>query len=62
MLVSLRIQGAEVYLCGTVGGILAIFDYAVLNNRMMAYVEKHIYGGKWDDYRSMHPIITENRI
>lgn len=61
LLVSLRIQGAEVYLCGTVGGILAIFDYAVLNNRMMAYVEKHIYGGKWDDYRSMISTQIEKR-
>ena len=32
---------------GTIGGILAILYYAVLNNRMMAYVEDHIYGGKW---------------
>jgi hypothetical protein len=23
----------------------------VLNNRMMAYVEGHIYGGKWNEYK-----------
>ncbi len=34
------------YLCGTIGGMLAVLYYAVLNNRMMAYVEEHIYGGK----------------
>ncbi len=39
------------YLCGTIGGMLAVLYYAVLNNRMMAYVEDHIYGGKWNEYK-----------
>lgn len=50
LLVALKLQGVDSYLYGTVGGILAVLYYAVLNNRMMAYVEEHIYGGKWDKY------------
>lgn len=30
-------------ICGTVGGMLAVLYYAVLNNRMMAYVERQLY-------------------
>ncbi len=52
LMVALKIQGVEIYLCGTIGGILAVLYYAVLNNRMMAYVEDHIYGGKWNEYKS----------
>lgn len=44
LIVALKLQGVETYLCGTVGGILAVLYYAVLNNRMMAYVEDRIYG------------------
>ena len=43
LIVALKIQGVEIYLCGTIGGILAVLYYAVLNNRMMAYVENHAY-------------------
>ena len=50
LMVSLKFQGVEIYLCGTIGGMLAVLYYAVLNNRMMAYVEEHIYGGKWNEY------------
>ena len=50
LMVSLKLQGVEIYLCGTIGGMLAVLYYAVLNNRMMAYVEEHIYGGKWNEY------------
>ena len=49
LIAALRIQGVEIYICGTVGGMLAALLYMVLNNRMLAYVEKHIYGGKWDE-------------
>lgn len=52
LLVALKIQGVEIYLCGTIGGMLAILYYLVLNNRMLAYVEDHIYGGKWNEYKS----------
>ena len=52
LMVALKIQGVEIYLCGTIGGMLAILYYLVLNNRMMAYVEDHIFGGKWNEYKS----------
>lgn len=51
LIVALKLQGVEMYLCGTIGGMLAVLYYAVLNNRMMAYVEDHIYGGKWNEYK-----------
>ena len=43
LIIALKIQGAEIYLCGTIGGILAALYYVVLYNRMMAYVENHAY-------------------
>ena len=43
LIVALKIQGVEIYLCGTVGGLLAVLFYVVLYNRMMAYVENHAY-------------------
>ena len=46
LVVALMFQGVETYLLGTVGGVLSALYYIVLNNRMMAYVEKHIYGSK----------------
>ena len=52
LMIALKVQGAETYLIGTTGGLLAVLYYAVLNNRMMAYVENHIYGGKWNEYKS----------
>lgn len=50
LLVALIMQDIEIYLCVTIGNILAILYYVVLNNRMMAYVEDHIFGGKWNEY------------
>lgn len=49
LVVALKIQGVEMYLVGAIGGILAVLFYAVLNNRMMAYIEDRIYGGKWNE-------------
>ena len=43
LMVALRMQNVEAPLCGTVGGMLAILYYAVLNNRMMAYAERQLY-------------------
>ena len=43
LMIVLRIRHVEPELCGTVGGMLAILYYAVLNNRMMAYVERQLY-------------------
>ena len=52
LLVSLWLRGVEVSLCVTVGGLLAVLYHAVLNNRMEAYVESRIFGGRWDEYRN----------
>ena len=46
LLVALKFQNVEISLIGTIGGLLAVLYYVVLNNRMMAYVETHLYGGK----------------
>ena len=43
LMIVLRIRHVEPELCGAVGGMLAILYYAVLNNRMMAYVERQLY-------------------
>ena len=51
LLVSLKLQGVAGYMIGTVGGLLSCLFYMVLNNNMMAYVEDHIYGGKWNEYK-----------
>ena len=37
-----------VYLIGGIGGFTI---YAFFHNRMMAYIENYIYGGKWDMYK-----------
>lgn len=46
LMISLILRGVETYLIGTIGALLTVIYYAVLNNRMMAYVESHIYGGR----------------
>lgn len=43
LIVSLKLQSVETYLIGTVGTLLASLFYIVLYNRMMIYVEKHVY-------------------
>ena len=43
LIVALRIQRVEAPLCGTIGGMLAVLYYAVLHNRMMAYVERNSF-------------------
>lgn len=52
LLVALKLQGVEDYVLGIIGGLMAVIYYGGLNNRMMAYVENNIYGGKWDEYKS----------
>ena len=42
----LNAVGVEQYLIGAFGGIFSVLLYMGLNNRMMAYVEDHIYGGR----------------
>ena len=43
LIIVLRIRGVQPELCGAVGGLLAVLYYAVLNNRMMAYVEHNVF-------------------
>lgn len=43
LMVALRMQNVEAPLCGAVSGMLAVLYSAVLNNRMMAYVERQLY-------------------
>lgn len=41
---ALKLRGSDAYpLLGTIGSMLAIIFYMVLRNRMMIYVERHIY-------------------
>lgn len=43
LIIALKLQNAETYLIGTVGGLVATLFYIVLYNRMMIYTEKHVY-------------------
>lgn len=52
VLLLLKTLGAETYMLSSIGGICAVVMYAFLNNRMMAYVEDHIHGGKWNKARN----------
>ena len=41
---ALKLRGSDAYpLLGTIGSMLAIIFYMVLRNRMMIYMERHIY-------------------
>lgn len=44
VLLVLKKLGAEAYIIGGAGGLLAVVMYGFLNNRMMIYVEHSIYG------------------
>ena len=44
-------QNVESYLVVLLEVCLQLY-IIVLNNRMLAYVEDHIYGGKWNEYKS----------
>lgn len=48
IIVGISLKGAEIFLTAAIGGMLALMIYTYLYNRMMAYVEDHIYGGKWN--------------
>ncbi len=45
LVVSLKLQGAETYLTGTVGGLLAVVFYLCLYHQMMKYVESRAFDG-----------------
>lgn len=47
---ALKLRGSDAYpLLGTIGSMLAIIFYMVLRNRMMIYVERHVYRIDSDD-------------
>lgn len=43
LLVALKFQNVEISLIGTIGGLLVVLFYVVINNRMMKYVEDNAY-------------------
>lgn len=44
LLIALKLQNVEIYLIGTIGGLLAMLFYIVLYNKMMGYIEINAYG------------------
>lgn len=44
LLIALKLQNVEIYLIGTISGLLAMLFYIILYNKMMAYIEKNAYG------------------
>ena len=45
LIISLKLQGVDAYLIGTIGGLLAVIFYVYLYNQMMRYVENRAYDG-----------------
>ena len=43
LIIALKLQNVEIYIIGTIAGILAILFYIVLYNQMMIYVENNAY-------------------
>lgn len=43
-----------VYLVGIIGGFIGMTIYVFFHNRMMAYAENNIYGGRWNEYKSKY--------
>ncbi len=46
IIIALKFQNVEIYLIGTISGMLAMLFYIILYNQMMIYVEKNAYGKK----------------
>ncbi len=51
IIITLSIKGIEIYFVSALGGFLAMLMYEMLQNKMIAYVERNIYGGRWNEYR-----------
>lgn len=51
IIITLSIKGIEIYLVSALGGFLAMLMYELLQNRMIAYVKRNTYDGKWNEYR-----------
>lgn len=43
LIIALKFQNVEVYIIGTIAGMLSILFYIVLYNQMMIYVENNVY-------------------
>ncbi len=43
LLIKLKWSGADMYVIGYVGGLLALLLYGVIRNRMMVYVEQNAF-------------------
>lgn len=43
LIVALKFQNVEIYIIGTIAGMLSILFYIVLYNQMMIYVENNAY-------------------
>ena len=52
VLVLITLNGLWWPMVISLGMLLAVLLYMILNNMMMAYVEDHVYGGKWNKYES----------
>ena len=52
VLVLITLNGLWWPMVISLGMLLAALLYMILNNMMMAYVEDHVYGGKWNKYES----------
>lgn len=46
LIVFISVKGMQIFLVSAIGGFLALMIYTILYNRMMAYVESHIYDWK----------------
>ena len=44
LLLSMKALNVDAFVVSGVAGMVVVFYYIILNNRMMSYVEKHIYG------------------
>lgn len=43
LMIVLKLQNVEIYLIGTIVGMLSMLYYVILYNQMMIYVEKNAY-------------------
>lgn len=43
LIISLKLQNVEIYIIGTIAGLLAVIFYVILYNQMMIYVENSAY-------------------
>ena len=44
LILSIKALNVVAFVVSGVAGMVVVFYYIILNNRMMSYVEKHIFG------------------